>query len=317
MNVSMEIGRNASTNQPLFQSAEDRRRHTYVIGQTGSGKSTLLFNMAVQDIQQGRGLAFFDPHGQEAEKLLDYIPPERVGDVIYFSPKDFIIPFNPLDKHQKTRTLQTVDSVFHSLWPTTYGESANRYTFLNMLRTALFLPDPSFLTVRQLLQDGYHGGIQDEAVREFWEEWETFPPRDRVAYAWSTRNKLGQFLMDPRMRAILCQKTKIKAKTIMDKHQIFIANLSKGAIGHLNMRILGSLLVAEFLRYALARAQPEDFYLYLDEFQNFATETFETILSEARKYRLNLILAHQYLDQLDRDLQSAIFANAGTWLSFR
>lgn len=319
--------------QTVHLEQEDLRRHLYAVGESGSGKSSFLLSLLIQLIEQGQGVALLDPHGDLAGALLDHIPPGRIQDVVYFDPGDthFPVGYNPIQKVTKDdvqKVVQSIDNAFKATWPDTYGESSNRYIFTNLLRTTLLSNISTFLSVRRTLTDeAYQAhtlrGTKDISVKEFWNEWESFKDRDRINFAWSTKNKLGQFLQDPMMRNILGQeRSSLKARQIMDKKQIFIANLSKGRVGHLNSRLLGALLVQEFYRAAMERIDtPEedrnDFTMVVDEFQNFVSESFENILSEARKYRLSLVLAHQYMNQLTEGVKHAVFGNAGSMLSFR
>lgn len=311
----------------------DRRQHLYCVGKTGSGKTTLLKNLLIQDIEAGRGVALIDPHGDLARELLDYIPRRRTEEVIYFNPadRDHPVGFNLLEKvAPEGRHLATssVVSAFKSIWADSWGPRLE-YILYNAVAALLEDETATLLGVPKLLTDERYRArvverVHDPIVRRFWEnEFERYPERLRQEAIAPVQNKVGQFLTAAPIRNILGQvKSKVDLSLVMSRRQIFIANLSKGEIGEEQANLLGSLLVAKFQLAATGRATiPEvrrkDFHLYIDEFQNFTTTAFASILSEARKYRLCLTLAHQYIDQLPDDVKKAVFGNVGTLISFR
>jgi type IV secretory pathway TraG/TraD family ATPase VirD4 len=309
----------------------DISRHMYVCGETGVGKTTLLHNLMVQDIHDGKGFAFFDPHGDEAENLLNFIPQHRVKDVVYFAPHDRERPvtLNPLQKgvgEDHERTVQAIANAFRAIWPDTYGESSMQYILLSLLATAIHVPGATFQTARKILiQPTYRAHVlttvANEELTSFWrDEWEKFSERDRALYSWSTRNKLGQFLLSPTLKNVLCGESSFSPKEIMNGRKIFIANLSIGHLGVISSRILGCLLFSLMQAATMERAKTRfriPFSIYLDEFQNFVNPELEAMLSQARKYRVSLVLANQYLAQLPDDLKSAVFGNVGTIVSYR
>lgn len=312
---------------------EDRRRHMYVIGKTGMGKTNLIQNMAIQDIRSGRGVGIIDPHGELAEECLKAVPSTRISDVIYFNPcdRDFPVGFNLLDckdPNLKPLVASGVVGVFQKLWASSWGvrlENTLRHAVLSLLEHR----DATLLGVlRVLVDEKYREKIiqseKDPIVRMFWEkQFREYAPRFRVEVVESVQNKVSQFLTNSLMRNILAQpRASFDLRQVMDGRKILIMNLSKGRIGDDNSALLGAMMISKMQMAAMARVDiPEetrkDFYLYVDEFQNFATQSFATILSEARKYRLNLILAHQYIAQLDEDIQNAVFGNVGTLVTFR
>ena len=313
-------------------SPPDRRRHVYIIGKTGSGKTTLLRNLIIQHIVAGDGVAVIDPHGDLAEELLNHIPPNRADDLVYFNPGDleFPIGLNPLanvppdDRHL---VASGIVASFKSIWRDSWGPRLE-YILNNALLALLDCQNTSLLGVNRMLTDANYREwvirqVKDPFIRAFWaEEFAGYDDRFvREAIA-PIQNKLGQFLLNPVIRNILGQvRNKVDFRFMMDDRRLFIANLSKGKLGHDKANLLGSLLVTQFQLAAMARAdQPEDerrdFYLFIDEFQNFSTDAFAAILSEARKYRLCLTLSHQYIDQLPLPIQQAVFGNVGTLISF-
>ncbi len=312
---------------------DDRRRHMYIIGKTGMGKTNLLEHLAIQDIRNGHGIAFIDPHGDSAEKLLKAVPSDRINDVIYFNPsdQDFPIAFNVMhDINPSTRHLTTsgLVGVFKKIWADSWGPRLE-HILRNAILTLIEYPNSTLLGVlRILVDDGYRklvtSKIDDQIVRNFWsKEFAGYSEKFRSEAVAPIQNKVGQFLSSSLMRNILGQsKSSFDLREVMDNKKILIVNLSKGKIGEDNSALLGAMLITKIQLAAMARADiPEqrrkDFYLYVDEFQNFATESFANILSEARKYRLNLILANQYIEQIDDKVRNAIFGNCGTLISFR
>lgn len=312
---------------------DDRRRHVYVIGKTGVGKTTLLENMIIQDIKNGKGLALVDPHGDVAEKILDVIPPERTNDVVYFNPADvdFPVAFNPLesvDPQYKYLVASGLVSSLKKIWADSWGPRLE-YILRNVILGLLDYPSSTMLGIMRMLADKNYrkkvvDSIQDPVVKAFWvNEFANYNERFRSEAISPIQNKVGQFLSSSIIRNIVAQpKSTIDMKDIMDNGKILLINVSKGKIGEDNSALLGAMLITKLQLAAMDRASiPEaerrDFYLYVDEFQNFATESFATILSEARKYRLNLIIAHQYITQMEEVVRDAVFGNVGTIVSFR
>jgi CxxC-x17-CxxC domain-containing protein len=316
---------------------DDRRRHMYMIGKTGMGKSNLLENMAIQDIRNGKGVCIVDPHGEFAEKMLRAIPASRINDVVYFNPCDveFPVAFNILeavDEDKKNLVASGMMGVFKKIWPDVWS-SRMEYILNNAILALLDYPGSTLLGVNRMMSDKdyrkrVYTKIKDPVVKAFWinefDKWEDKFRKEAVA---AIQNKVGQFLSYTLVRHIIGQpKSTIDMREIMDNQKILIVNLSKGRIGEDAMRLLGGMIITKIQLAAMSRVDiPEeerkDFYLYVDEFQNFATESFANILSEARKYRLCLILAHQYINQLVFDgnatVKDAIFGNVGTLVSFR
>ncbi len=312
---------------------DDRRRHVYVIGKTGVGKTTLEENMAISDIREGNGLAIVDPHGEFAEKMLDFIPKSRINDVIYFNPSDleFPIALNAIEKvppEQRHLVASGLIGVFKKIWADSWGPRLE-YLLRNTILSLLECQDSTLLGIMRMLTDKVYRKkitekIQDPVVKSFWlDEFAKYPDRFLAEAVSPIQNKVGQFLTSPLIRNIVGQtKSKIDIKEVMNEGKILIMNLSKGRIGEDNSALLGAMMITRLQLAAMSRIDiPEekrkDFYLYVDEFQNFATESFANILSEARKYRLNIILAHQYITQLEEPVRDAVFGNIGTLISFR
>lgn len=318
-------------------SAPDRLRHTYVIGQTGTGKSTLLKHLVLQDIRAGRGCALIDPHGDLAREILEHIPPERSDDLIYFNPTDreHVPALNLLagvPPQERDRTAAEVVSTFRYLWADTWGRGRMQYVFKNTVAALLDFPeDPgtSLLGIPRMFADSDYRRriirhIKNENVRRFWEvEYASYPKAFEVEAISPIQNKVGQFLLSTTLANILGQaKSTIDLSFTMNTRRIFLANLSKGDLGEDDANLLGSLLLTAFYLAALKRTktpEPErvPFHLYIDEFASFTTGAFTTILSEARKFGLSLTLAHQYLDQIDPGIKSAVLGNVGTMILFR
>ncbi len=316
----------------------DRRRHVYIIGKTGTGKSTLSENMAIQDIRNGYGLAVVDPHGEFAEDLLNYIPPERVDDVVYFNPSDLDWPiaFNAIEKvapQDREIVVSGLMGIFKKIWPDVWS-ARMEYILNNVLWALIEHPGTTLLGINRMLsdrkyRDGIVAGLKDPAIKAYWlNEFNNYPDKFREEAIVPIQNKVGQFISSPLIRNIIGQsKSVIDMRRIMDEGKILILNLSKGRIGEEASRLLGALFITKLQLAAMSRVdvpeeQRRDFYLYVDEFQNFATDSFANILSEARKYRLSLILAHQYVKQLlnadgNSKVKDAIFGNVGTLVSFR
>ncbi len=321
---------------PFGIKAEDRTRHIYIIGKTGMGKSTLIENMAVQDIKNGEGLAFVDPHGKSAALLLDYIPPERIKDVIYFAPFDMDNPisFNIMEDigaDKRHLVANGLMSVFKKLWLDAWS-ARMEYILSNVLLALLEYPDSTLLGVNRMLADKSYrkkvvDNIKDPAVKAFWtEEYAKYSEKYTQEAAPAIQNKIGQFTSNPLIRNIIGQPhSSFDLRKIMDERKILIVNLSKGQVGEGNANLLGSMLITKIYLAALSRADLTEtelkklpnFYMYVDEFQSFANESFANILSEARKYKLSLVMAHQYIEQMSEEVTAAVFGNVGTQIMFR
>lgn len=310
----------------------DRRKHFYVIGKTGSGKSTLIANMAINDIRNRKGLCVIDPHGDLCEILLNYIPSYRVNDVVYLDPADnkHAFALNPLSvdiPEQKELVVSGIVAIFHKLYGHTWGPRLE-YILRNALLSVIGLPDATLLMVQDILTDENFRHkvverMEDRVLRNYWiNEFEQMQPRLRSESISPILNKVGQFTSSTLMRNIIKNpKSTVNLESIMNEGKIVIMNLSQGRIGEDNAALLGAMTItkiqlAAMNRVSLPEAQRRDFYLYVDEFQNFATTSFIKILSEARKYRLNLILANQYISQVPEDVRAAIFGNVGTMMTF-
>jgi len=321
---------------PFGIRSEDRGRHMYVIGKTGMGKSTLLENMAIQDIQNGEGMAFIDPHGSAVEKLLDFIPEHRVKDVVYFAPFDLEHPmaFNIMEdvgydkRHLVTSGLM---ATFKKIWEDAWS-ARMEYILTNTLLALLEYPDSTLLGVNRMYTDKAYrakvvDNVKDPVVKDFWtKEFAGYTDRFTQEATPAIQNKIGQFTSNPLIRNIIGQPhSSFDIRELMDNKKILLINLSKGLVGDVNMRLLGSMLTTRIFLGAMSRANLDPvtlkkspkFYFYVDEFQNFANETFAEILSEARKYNLNLIIAHQYVEQMEEEVRAAVFGNVGTTVTFR
>lgn len=311
----------------------DRSRHMYVIGKTGVGKTTLLENMAIQDIMAGEGVSIVDPHGDFAEKMLKFIPAERVDDVLYFAPHDIDWPiaFNVMenvDPTQRHLVANGLLGVFKKIWPDVWSPRME-YILNNCILALLEYPDSTLLGINRMLSDKNYreeviSKITDPVVKAFWtDEFSKYSERFMTEAGAAIQNKVGQFISNPIIRNIVGQpKSSFDLREIMDQKKILLINLSKGRIGEENSRLIGAMLITKIYLAAMSRVDvPEkdrqDFNLYVDEFQNFANESFKDILSEARKYRLNLILAHQYIAQMDDSVRDAVVGNVGTLITFR
>lgn len=313
---------------------DDRRRHMYIIGKTGMGKTTLIENMVLSDIMAGHGVCYIDPHGDTAEKLLDFIPSNRINDVVYFNPADFSYPvgFNILetvDDDKKHLVAAGLMGVFKKIWPDVWSPRME-YILLNCVLALLDYPGATLLGINRLLVDAEYrkrviAAIKDPVVKTFWvAEFASWSEKYATEAIAPVQNKVGQFLSASIIRNIVAQvKSTIDLRDVMDSGKILIVNLSKGKIGEDNMRLLGGMIITKLSMAAMERvdikkeSDRRDFYLFVDEFQNFANESFASILSEARKYHLNLIVAHQYIQQLDEKVAAAIFGNVGTIITFR
>ncbi|MEK7132166.1 MAG: type IV secretion system DNA-binding domain-containing protein, partial [Patescibacteria group bacterium] len=287
---------------------DDRRRHLYVIGKTGMGKTTLLENMILADIYAGHGCCYVDPHGDTAEKLINYIPSWRINDVVYFNPSDLEYPFGfnileSIDPNMKHLVASALMSVFKKIWENVWS-ARMEYILNNTILALLDTPGSTLLGVNRMLSDKVFRldivkNIKDPIVKQFWiQEFAAYDPKFASEAVAPIQNKIGQFLSSSIIRNIVAQaKSSINIREIIDSQKILIINLSKGRIGEDAMRLLGGMLITKVQIAAMERInipelEREDFYLYVDEFQNFAVESFAGILSEARKYRLNLIMAH-------------------------
>lgn len=321
---------------PFGIKAPDRSRHMYVIGKTGMGKSTLLENMAIQDIQNGNGLCFVDPHGKTADLLLDYVPAERAKDVLYFAPFDMEYPvsFNIMEDVGPDRRHLVVNGLmatFEKIWVDAWS-ARMAYILQNTLLALLEYPGSTLLGVNRMLVDKEFrrlvvSNISDPSVRSFWvDEFAKYTDRYTQEATPAIQNKVGQFTANPLIRNIVGQPTSaFDLRRMMDERKIVIMNLSKGKVGEGNANLLGSMLITKIYLAAMSRADTAeaelqklpDFYLYVDEFQSFANKSFADILSEARKYKLNLTLAHQYIEQMEEEVRAAVFGNVGTMAVFR
>ena len=323
--------------RPVYVAEDDRRRHMYIIGRTGTGKSELLKSMMLQDILAGKGLCFIDPHGDAAEEILELIPPKRAEDVIYFDPSDISRPFglNMLEAYTEQQRHFVVASIIGLMYklfdPNKTGIIGPRFEHgvRNAMLTAMSKPGATFVEVMRIMTDASFvrellPGVTDPVVRRYWTDQiaqtTDFHKSEVLDY---TVSKFGRFVTNKMMRNIIGQsKSSFDLRKVMDEGKILIMNLSKGKIGEENSNFLGLILVPKILAAAMSRTDMpmearRDFYLYVDEFQNFATETFADILSEARKYRLNLTVANQFIGQIGEDLKNAVFGNVGTVVAFR
>lgn len=317
--------------------AKDRTKHLYVIGKSGMGKSTLLENMAIQDIQNGEGLAFIDPHGGTAEKLLDFVPEHRKDDVIYFAPFDteYPVALNVLEKvdiNKRHLVANGLMAAFKKVFGEDKFSDRMQYILNNIILTLLENDDETLIGINRMLSDKEYrkkmvANVQDPSIRSFWlEEFAKAGEKYQQEAAPAIQNKIGQFTSNPLIRNIIGQKrTSFDIREVMDKRKILIMNLSKGKMGEGNANLIGSLLITKIYSAAMSRADVDPykleelppFYFYVDEFQNFANDSFAQILSEARKYQLALTVAHQYVDQMTEEVKAAIFGNIGTMVTFR
>jgi len=312
---------------------DDRRRHMYLIGKTGMGKSTGLENMIMSDIVKGHGLVVIDPLGDLVEKVIDFVPSYRINDVIYFNPADFGHPiaFNVLESvnpDQRHLVSSGLIAVFKKIWVDSWGPRLE-YVLRNCILALLEYPGSTLLGVTRLLVDKKYrtkvvAKVTDPIVKAFWvDEFGQYSNQFRTEAISPIQNKVGQFLSSSVIRNIVGQpKSSFELRWLMDEGKILLMNLAKGRIGEDNSSLLGSMMITKLQIAAMSRVDiPEserrDFYMFVDEFQNFATDSFATILSEARKYRLNLIIAHQYIEQLSETVRAAVFGNVGTIVCFR
>ncbi|EKD86035.1 MAG: hypothetical protein ACD_37C00515G0002 [uncultured bacterium] len=311
---------------------KDRRKHVYIIGKTGTGKSTLIANMAINDMRNRRGFCVIDPHGDLCEVLLDYIPSYRVNDVIYLDPSDQERAFslNPLEisePHQRELVVSGIVAIFNKLYGHSWGPRLE-YILRNTLMSVIDLPDATLLMVPEMLaNDSFRAkvvaGLKDPVLKSFWEnEFANYTERLKAESIMPIQNKVGQFVSSTVIRNIIkSPKSTIDLQAAMDEGKIILLNLAQGKLGEDNAALLGAMTITKIQLAAMNRVHQKeedrrDFYLYVDEFQNFATTSFVKILSEARKYRLNLTLANQYIGQVPEEIRAAIFGNAGTMMSF-
>ena len=311
---------------------DDRRKHMYVVGKTGTGKSTMIANMAINDMRNREGLAVVDPHGDLSDALLDFIPSFRVNDVAYLDPSDTAHPFhlNPLElKNPAHRELVAsgIVSIFYKLYHYSWGPRLE-YILRNCILTLLYIPNTTLLQVPELLtneryRDMVLEKLPDQVLKNFWiNEFNKLSPQMRSEAIMPILNKVGQFLSSQTIRNIVgSPQSTVDLEDMMNKGKIILVNLAQGKLGEDSSALLGAMIITKIQLAAMNRVYDQetnrkDFYLYVDEFQNFATSSFIKILSEARKYRLNLTLANQYIGQIDEDVQNAIFGNAGSLVSF-
>ncbi|MBU1119446.1 type IV secretion system DNA-binding domain-containing protein [Patescibacteria group bacterium] len=312
---------------------DDRRRHMYVIGKTGMGKTTFLENMVISDIRKGNGLCVVDPHGDFAHKMLQYVPSNRVNDVIYFDAGDINYPLgfnvmesvNPEYKHLVASGLL---GVFKKIWADSWGPRLE-YVLRNTILALLDYPGSTLLGIMRMLTDKSFrkkviSKVTDPVVKSFWvDEYSRYPDKFQQEAIAPIQNKVGQFLSISLIRNIVGQpKSTINMRDVIDSKKILLLNLSKGKVGEDASALFGAMMITQLQLAAMSRVDIQeekrvDFYLYVDEFQNFATDSFADILSEARKYRLNLIMAHQYINQLPETVYDAVFGNVGTMIVFR
>jgi hypothetical protein len=328
------IDRHGITRELQFD-AGDRQHHVYAIGQTGTGKTTFLKNVILQDIEEGRGVGVIDPHGDLALDVLDAIPRARTNDVIYFDPSDqsYPIGLNPIAKTDPARhhlVIHNTISALRGLWSDVWGLGRMQYILQNTLAALLYYDHATLLGVNRMLADEPFrkkvlARVKDPIILAFWkEEFARYDARLKAEAVAPIQNKVGQFGTTHLTRNILGQaKNAVDFRRVLDHGQIFIANLAKGTMGEDNSRLIGSFLVAQFQLAALSRADVAEqarrpFFLYIDEFQNFTNvDSLASILSEARKYKLALTLAHQYTAQLGEPLRAAVFGNVGTIVCLR
>src|ERR1035437_4763354 len=321
---------------PFGIKSKDRDRHMYVIGKTGMGKSTLLENMAIQDIRNGEGFAILDPHGGTADHLLDFIPEDRIKDVVYFAPFDMDNPiaFNVMEDvgyDKRHLVVSGLMATFKKMWEDAWS-ARMEYILTNTLLALLEYPDATLLGVNRMYTDKEYrkkvvDNVKDPVVKDFWtKEFANYGDRYTQEATPAIQNKIGQFTGNPLIRNIIGQaKSSFDIRTMMDERKILVMNLSKGFVDRKSTRLNSSMLVTRIFLAAMSRAnvQPEElsklphFYFYVDEFQNFANETFAEILSESRKYKLNLTIAHQYIEQMEEEVRDAVFGNVGTTVVFR
>jgi uncharacterized protein DUF87 len=316
-----------------IKQGEDRRRHTYIIGKSGTGKTTLIANMAIDDIRKGRGVAIIDPHGDLCSTILDYIPSNRINDCCYFNPADpeYVYPLNVLEtktESQRELVASGVLSIFKKLYGNISWGPRLEHILRNTVLTLVNSPGSDMTDIVKLLtnkkyRDGIVSKLNNPTLVNFWKnEFDRMNDRFQNEAVSPILNKVGQFISSTKIRnTIAHSKSKIDIQKIMDEKKILIADLSSGKLGEDNSALLGAMIITQIQLSAMNRVFQKDddradFYLYVDEFQNFATEAFIKILSEARKFKLNLIVANQYMSQLDKTIQDAILGNVGSLISF-
>ncbi len=319
--------------QPLLMSVASRRRHLYVVGQTGTGKSSLLHHLITQDLAIGRGVALIDPHGDLAQSVLSMIPPHRAHQLVYLNPADLDRPigFNLLAEVQPAQrpfVAESVVAAFHHVWPDSWGPRLE-WIMLNAVRTLMEVPGQTLLGLPKLLQDSSFRAacvahVADPVVRQFWQlEYEGYDRGFRSEAIAPVLNKVGRVLATPALRNMVAQPIRsFDLRRMMDDGRILIVNLSKGVLGESTAALFGALLVTAIAQAALTRGSLKEsdrrpFYLYADEFQSYATDSFALILSEARKYGLSLTLSHQYIGQLSDPLRKAVIGTAASIVAFR
>jgi hypothetical protein len=312
---------------------KDRRQHVFIIGKTGTGKSTLLFNLMFTDLRQGRGFALLDPHGDLAHAIADAVPAERTNEVLYFDPADLShsVAFNPLERvHPDRRPLVAahIGAAFKHLWGESWGPRLE-YILHNSLRLLLDAPGTTLLGLPRLLADDKYRDrllttCSDPIIRAFWQrEIAQYHDRFLIEAIAPVQNKIGALLSPPAIRNVIGQqRSTLNIPHLMNTNRVLIANLSKGRLGEAPAHLLGAFLATAFAHAAESRAdipehERQDFTLFADEFQTFATDSFASILSEMRKWRLSLALGNQFLGQLPPLLRQAVIGNAGTVVAFR
>ena len=311
---------------------KDRLRHVYIVGKTGSGKSWLINNMAIEDIRKGAGIAVLDPHGDAIDAIMDFIPKSRINDVCYFNPADpdYAYPLNILEVHnnsQRELIVSGIIGIFYKLYSNSWGPRLE-HILRNVLFTLVYTENATLADILRILSDAKYrkkivDTIEDPLIKQFWKsEFDGMSDKFANEAISPILNKVGQFVTSPLIRKVIAYpKSKVNIQEIMDNKKIFLCDLSQGKLGEDNATLLGSMLITQIQISAMNRAFiAEDkrvpFYLYVDEFQNFATSSFTKILSEARKYKLGLTLANQYITQIDPLIMGAIFGNIGSITSF-
>lgn len=325
---------------PIYLSKEDRVRHCYVIGQTGTGKTTILKNMVIQDIVQGNGVCFMDPHGSDLQDILASIPPERIDDVIYFDPAHTerpmglnMLEYDPRFPEQKIFVINELLSIFNKLFDmkTAGGPMFEQY-FRNAAGLVMEHPESgsTLLEIGRVMSDSAFRSLKlthcrNPLIKQFWENAEKTTGEQSLAnFVPYITNKFDIFISNEIMRPVIAQQHSVlNFREIMDQKKILLVNLSKGRLGDINSHLIGLVLVGKITMAALSRVDMvgkdtiNDFYLYIDEFQNVTTDSIATILSEARKYRLGLTIAHQYVEQLEESIKNAVFGNVGSMIIYR
>lgn len=333
-NQTDHINIGTRSGDPVALTRSERARHVYIIGGTGVGKTTLVEHCVQQDIANGDGVAIVDPHGDMAERLLEHIPPKRINDVVYFSPQDIEYPIglNILANVAPDKRALVADEIvttFKHLWDLSEERTPRiMYYLRNGIATLLEVPGTSLLSLAPLFTDDEYrkriiGRVKDRGLRRFWdEEWFTLSAANQRDYVQPIITRVSRFRDTPMIRNIIGQPTnKFDMRFLMDNRRIFIANLAKGVIGEQNADLLGSMLVTKIYQSAMSRLDiaeedRQQFFLFTDEFQNYATDAFAFVLSEARKLNLSITMSHQFLEQVPRDIRNAVLANAGTLIAF-